>query len=109
MARLDGREQSFVDALRCLSPEEYKEGTRAKFRALLDTPGKAEFEALLAAKVGRLLRYMKAKGAKVDFGALLRDLCDWDQPEHRVQRRWARAFFADLKDTNSEEEKQDAD
>lgn len=109
MERLGGSERSFVAALKKLAAQEYQEGTRSKLRALLDTPGESEFEALFAAKVGRLIQYMKAKGVKVDFAALLRDLCAWDLPDRPVQRKWARAFFADLREPKDEEGKQDAD
>lgn len=109
MARLSGPEQSFVAALKRLSAEGYEEGTRAKLRVLLDTPDEAEFEALLASKLGRLLRYMKSKNIKVDFGMLLFDLCAWDRPDRPVQRKWSREFYADLKEENNGEGNQDVD
>jgi len=58
------------------------------------------FVALLGAdadSVGVHLRHaislLAAGDISVDWAQLLRDLRWWGQPEHRVQRRWAREFW----------------
>lgn len=107
MARLEGPERGVVAAMKALATKEYEEGIRRKLLALLDTP--VEFETLFAAKVGRLLRYMKAKGIKVDFTKLLCDLCAWDRADGRVQRKWAREYFGEIKGENDKEDDEDAD
>ncbi len=107
MERLSGKPLSFVAAMKQLAAREYPEGTRRKLLALLDTP--MEYGVLFAAKLGRLIQYMKAKDIKVDFAGLLQDLCAWDQPHGRVQRKWAREFFGDLKQSDDEEGKENVD
>ena len=61
------------------------------------------FEALLNCHADDLpthLRHMiallRGKGVPVGWLQLLRDLRFWDHPDRLVQRRWARAFWADL-------------
>ena len=107
MESLHGRPLGFVAALKMLAAQEYPEGTRRKLLALLDTP--MEFGALFAAKLGRLIQYMKAKDINVDFAGLLQDLCAWDQPGGRIQRKWAREFFGDRKESDNKEENQNVD
>ncbi len=107
MDRLGGKPLGFVAAMKKLAAQEYPEGTRRKLLALLDTP--MEFDSLFAAKLGRLIQYMKAKGINVDFTGLLRDLCAWDRQDGRVQRKWAREFFGDLKEPDDKEENRNVD
>jgi CRISPR type I-E-associated protein CasB/Cse2 len=41
-----------------------------------------------------MVRYAAAKGVGADWDTLLIDLKFWNRPEKRVQKRWARSFFA---------------
>jgi len=107
MERLQGKPLTFVAAMKQLAAQEYPEGTRRKLLSLLDTP--MEYDVLFAAKMGRLIQYMKAKNIKVDFAELLRDLCSWDHPNGFVQRKWAREFFGDLREPDDKEGKENVD
>ncbi len=60
-----------------------------RFVALLDADP-AEIHVHLRALVPRCLR----AGVDVDLVRLLRDLAGWSDPTRRVQRRWARDFWA---------------
>ncbi len=58
------------------------------------------FQLLLAARPERLgmplrqvVSLLAARGEPLDWGRLLRDLCHWNDPEMRVQQRWARHFY----------------
>lgn len=59
------------------------------------------FQALLQAHVDempdhlrRLVQLLRAANIPVDWVRLLRDVKAWNDPERRVQRRWARDFWA---------------
>jgi CRISPR system Cascade subunit CasB len=39
---------------------------------------------------------LKSKDIAVDWAQLLRDVQDWGLPDHRVQRAWARAYWASV-------------
>jgi CRISPR type I-E-associated protein CasB/Cse2 len=41
-----------------------------------------------------MVRYAAGKGVGVNWPTLLTDLKFWNQPEKRVQKRWARSFFS---------------
>jgi CRISPR type I-E-associated protein CasB/Cse2 len=41
-----------------------------------------------------MVRYSASKGVGIEWSVLLSDLKFWSQPEKRVQKRWARSFFA---------------
>ncbi|MCC6388233.1 MAG: type I-E CRISPR-associated protein Cse2/CasB [Dehalococcoidia bacterium] len=43
-------------------------------------------------------------GAPVDYFALFQDILDWHAADHRVQRRWARGFYARNTDTSETDE-----
>lgn len=45
-------------------------------------------------RLRQMVRYAASKGVGVDWPELLTDLKFWNQPEKRVQKRWARSFFA---------------
>lgn len=45
-------------------------------------------------RLRRMVRYVASKRVGVDWSVLLNDLKFWNQPEKRVQKRWARRFFA---------------
>lgn len=59
------------------------------------------FERLLDAGVEQLPFYLRREvhflinaDGRMDWQHLLRDLLRWDYPDRRVQRNWARAYFA---------------
>lgn len=97
----------------------------ASFRRLSQlrggTPGtqapavERRFTALLGARQEDLpdhLRHaislLKAEGVPVDYAQILEDLRWWDHEERRVQRRWARAFWADSATREGDANAQDA-
>lgn len=45
-------------------------------------------------RLRQLVRYAANKRIGVDWSRLLTDLKFWNQPEKRVQKRWARSFFS---------------
>jgi CRISPR system Cascade subunit CasB len=51
-------------------------------------------EGDLPYRLRQMVRYAAAKGVGVNWPALLTDLKFWNQPEKRVQKRWARSFFS---------------
>ena len=60
-------------------------------------------------RLRQMIRYAASKGVGVDWPTLLTDLKFWSHPEKRVQKRWARSFFATerLEDaTTPQEEKE---
>ncbi len=77
-------------------------GSLSRLRAASESEGpERRMVALLNASSRDLsdhLRYavslLKTKDIALDWAQLLRDIQDWDLPDHRVQRDWARAFWA---------------
>jgi CRISPR system Cascade subunit CasB len=46
-------------------------------------------------RLRQAVHFLKSNRVKVDWGRLLDDLLHWTHPDHFVQRRWARSYFAD--------------
>lgn len=72
------------------------ESIKRRFHVLLD----AEYDPWtgdgdLPYRLRQMVRYSVGKGVGVDWPILLTDLKFWNNPEKRVQKRWARSFFGD--------------
>ena len=92
------------------TPKYLDEAARKSFidriTKLLDL--KWEEDGYLAAKLFRLIRFCKSKGILIDCEKLLLDLKNWNNDNHYVQRKWARACIGtDNLDKKGEEK--DAD
>jgi len=75
------------------------ESIERRFRILLDAdfdrqeggkPGGGE----MAFRLRQLVKLAASKEVGVDWARLLVDLCDWQSPAKKVQRAWAKAFYA---------------
>ncbi len=70
------------------------ESIKRRFNVILD----AEYDPWtgdgdLPYRLRQMVRYAASKGIGIDWSTLLTDLKFWNQPEKRVQKRWARSFF----------------
>lgn len=54
-------------------------------------------------RLRQMVRYAASRGVGIEWPVMLTDLKFWNHPEKRVQKRWARNFFAaeSLKDTEA--------
>lgn len=94
-----------VASLFGLHPESTQEGNLGAHLAQTRTQGGEEaldrrFTALLAAHaedlpnyLRQVISFLKSKNIPVNWNQLLWDLQDWDREDHRVQKRWANAFW----------------
>ena len=48
-------------------------------------------------RLRQAIRYLKTNEVRVHWHSLLEDLLDWTKPGRRVQQRWARAYFTNVK------------
>lgn len=80
---------------------ELSDSTAHRVETLLDT--KWDADGFMLTKLTRLIKQIRQKSdrAAVDFDALLDDLIRWNYDSQTVQRKWARAVFA--QDMNNEE------
>lgn len=80
---------------------ELSDSAAHRVEILLDT--KWDADGYMLTKLSRLVKLVRQKSdrAPVDFAALLEDLLRWNYESQTVQRKWARAVFA--QDTNDEE------
>lgn len=65
-----------------------------------------EHNDLFQAKLYRLVQLVKsrAQGFSPDFARLYQDLLYWDHPDRFIQKRWARVYFNENTDNQTEEE-----
>ncbi|MGI6357081.1 MAG: type I-E CRISPR-associated protein Cse2/CasB [Bacillota bacterium] len=54
-------------------------------------------DGYLQTKLCRISKQMRQKDLLPDFRGLLLDLVGWNDPQRRVQRRWARAYYGERK------------
>lgn len=81
------------------------ESIKRRFHILLD----AEFDPWtgdgdLPYRLRQMVRYAASKGVGVEWPLLLTDLKFWNDPQKRVQKRWARTFFAPERPDNGKNE-----
>jgi CRISPR system Cascade subunit CasB len=85
--------------LATLAGKANREAVERRFNVLLDAqfdlvedwkPGGGE----LAFRLRQLIRLAASKEVGIDWVQLVRDLKRWGDPEKRVQKRWASAFYA---------------
>ena len=84
-----------------MGSDKLSKSTAHRVETLLDT--KWDADGFMLTKLTRLIKLIRQKSdrAAVDFAALLDDLIRWNYDSQTVQRKWARAVFA--QDTNNEE------
>lgn len=80
-------------------------GVERRFVLALDSDA-----AHLSERLRHLFNLLEARlpGAPIDYYVLFQDVLDWHAADHRVQRRWARGFYARHTDT-SEPDQQTTD
>lgn len=85
---------------------ELSDSTAHRVELLLDT--KWDADGYLLTKLTRLVKLVRQKSerATLDFPALLDDLRRWNGETQSVQRKWARAVFANENDWNDTTEKE---
>jgi len=89
----------------CLRRVKESESLDRRVMSLLDFSWD-EHNDLFQAKLYRLIQLVKsrAQGFSPDFARLYRDLLYWDHPDRFVQKRWARVYFSENIDNQTEEE-----
>ena len=87
--------------------EMLSESTRHRVELLLDTDWDAD--GYMLTKLTRLVKLVRQKSDRtyIDFAALLEDLLYWNAETQSVQRKWAKAIFANETE-NKEEDKENA-
>jgi CRISPR system Cascade subunit CasB len=76
-------------ALRHARDEKHAKGLDRRVEALLDADS-----AQLPYRLRRAIHFLRSQRVRIDWPRLLDDLLFWSNPERRVQRRWARSYFA---------------
>jgi len=88
-----------------LDPNKERENVERRFTALLNT-NREELSVHLRHAVA-LLRAASSP-IPVDWALLLRDIQLWNTPDHRIQRRWARAFWGSRQTEETQPSPQEA-
>ncbi len=83
------RPRNLGGVLRRLAQAGNAQSTERRFMALLN----ADREDL-GPHLRRAIALAKNADLALDYGALLRDILDWDRSDRRVQRRWAGTYWA---------------
>jgi len=101
----------FGTTMRMLADKAGAEAVERRFLVLLDAAFDPLFDAQDGFKTGggelafRLRQMVKLAASKeigINWPILLADLCFWDAPDKRVQKKWARNFYAPgLRDENT--------
>jgi CRISPR system Cascade subunit CasB len=81
--------QGLGRAARVESEGNKRDGVERRFVALLNASPHD-----LAEHLRHAIALLRSKKIPVDWAQLLRDVQDWNWPNHPVQRNWARAFWA---------------
>lgn len=102
-----------IAALFAFHPEAGGRGNLGEaFRRAIASPSDRDaierrFTALLAADpeefdyhLRHAVAFLRAKDVAIEWSQLLRDVQDWRMPDGRVQRRWARSFWARTEEEN---------
>ena len=90
-----GREQgNFGETMRKVKAVKNKKGLDRRMTILLDSDS-----SQLRFRLRQVVQLLKSQQIAVDFPKLLDDLLWWGSEEHYVQRRWARAYFAENQST----------
>jgi CRISPR system Cascade subunit CasB len=84
-------DQNFARSCFAFSRSSTSEGTKRRFRALLDT-ALADIQSPITALV-RQFKSQKDKKVTVYYPRLIVDLCNWEHPDQFVQDCWARTFW----------------
>jgi CRISPR system Cascade subunit CasB len=74
------------------------ESTERRFVALLNSTRED-----LPEHLRQIISLLKSKEAPVNWVQLLRDIRNWDRSERWVQRNWAKGFWGNVKNQNSDE------
>jgi CRISPR system Cascade subunit CasB len=74
-------------------------GLERRFTALLDAD-----DEQLRFRMRQMVRLANSSRAGIDWETMLADILNWHQPDRRVQKKWARDFFAPRQEQVSSEE-----
>ena len=85
---LSESEGNMGDHMRELAGERSSQAAENHFLRLLDTR-----RDTLEPPLRRAVSMLGERGIRVNWYQLMRDIRNWDHPEHFVQRNWARAFW----------------
>jgi len=86
-------------------------GQRPEARTSLDRRFAALCDAdadQLPFRLRQIVRLLYAQSQTLDWQRLLRDLGAWDHPDHYIQRRWMREYYAGKPETQSTSPKEEA-
>lgn len=86
---------NFADTWKRATAGTDSDSIKRRFHILLDSefdPKSGEGD--LPYRLRQMVRYAASKGVGVAWTQLLTDLKFWNHPEKRVQKRWARRYFA---------------
>lgn len=76
-------------SLRRAQNQKNKKGLDRRVEILLD----ADLEQL-PFRLRQALHFLQSNRVSLNFSGLLADLLAWNHPEHYVQKKWARSYFA---------------
>jgi len=82
-------EGNLGDSLRRARDDRNRSGLDRRVERILDAD-----ESQLAFLLRQSVRYLGARQVALNWHALLDDLLGWSYPSRSVQKRWARAYFA---------------
>lgn len=74
-----------------------------RFRIMLDAEFDKNGGGELAFRLRQIVQYILRHSGKIDWPQLLIDLYEWDNPNRRVQKAWAKSFYGDEQSNSSTE------
>ena len=90
-----GMRESFGRTLRRLVQGDIEtDAVTRRLRVMLDADLDLDLGGTLPYRLRRLVSLALSRGAHIDWARLLDDLDCWTHPDRKVQRAWARDFFA---------------
>jgi CRISPR system Cascade subunit CasB len=95
IAQLAGNKRPYQECLKQIRADGY-ESFDKRVNSLLDCHWD-DNDGYLQTKLCRISKQMRQKDLLPDFRGLLLDLVGWNDPQRRVQRRWARAYYGEMR------------
>ncbi len=101
------RSEPLIKAAKKVLSSDIQENFGKKITALMDLS--IDKDGYFLAKLFRMIKYAKSKGAIVDASQLLYDLSYWENEQRFIQRRWVKEFYQKNNELENEGETKNAD